>query len=246
MNKGSTKVALVTGASRGIGQAIAERLSQDSITVIINYAHSHVQAQALAETLASRGARAIALKADMGNPDDIRAMFAEVDQRVGRLDLLVNNAAVTQGAPLATISESLIEGIVAVNIKGAIVAAQEAARRLGPGGRIVNISSSTTLFPMTGGSLYTGSKAMLQLLTEVWAKELGPRGITVNSVVPGPTSPGSCDHAPTEMQALAVAASPFGRIGTASEIAAAVAFLCSDDAGWVSGQHLLVNGAASI
>ena len=99
---------------------------------------------------------------------------------------------------------------------------------------------------MVGSSLYAGSKTILKLFTEVWARELGPRGITVNSVVPGPTSPGSFDHASKEMQVQAAAASPFGRIGTAEEIAAAVAFLCSDDANWVSGQHLLVNGAATI
>lgn len=110
----------------------------------------------------------------------------------------------------------------------------------------MNISSSTTLFPITGGSLYAASKAALKTFTEVWAKELGARGITVNSVLPGPTSPGSFDDAPRELRYRAAAASPFGRIGTAAEVAAVVAFLCSKDARWISGQHLLVNGAASV
>jgi len=246
MNKLHTKVALVTGGGHGIGQAIAERLSQDGIIVIINYAHSQIEAEALARKLVKQGGKAISLKADMGNPDDVRAMFVEVDRLFDQLDILINNAAITKGAPLANITEALMDEVFAVNIKGAITASQEAAKRLGQGGRIVNISSSTTLFPMVGSSLYAGSKTILKLFTEVWARELGPRGITVNSVVPGPTSPGSFDHASKEMQVQAAAASPFGRIGTAEEIAAAVAFLCSDDANWVSGQHLLVNGAATI
>jgi 3-oxoacyl-[acyl-carrier protein] reductase len=136
--------------------------------------------------------------------------------------------------------------VLSVNVKGPLFAAQEAVRRLGPGGRIINISSTTTLFPMAGSSLYAGSKAALKTLTEVWAKELAPRDITVNTVVPGPTSPGSIDSAPQELQDRAAAASPFGRIGTTAEIAAVVAFICSPDASWVSGQHLIVNGAASI
>lgn len=246
MNKISPKVALITGAGHGIGQAIAERLSQDGITVIINYGHSQMEAEALASKLIKRGGNAVCLQADMGNPSEIRAMFVKIDRLFDRLNILINNAAVTTGAPLSEITEALINDTFAVNIKGVITASQEAAKRLGPGGRIVNISSSTTLFPMEGSSLYAGSKAMLKLFTEVWARELGPRGITVNSVVPGPTSPGSFDHVSKELQAQAAAASPFGRIGTAEEIAAAVAFLCSDEASWVSGQHLLVNGAASM
>jgi 3-oxoacyl-[acyl-carrier protein] reductase len=135
--------------------------------------------------------------------------------------------------------------VFAVNVKGMVFCAQHVLPRMPAGGRIVNISSSTTLYPIPGLSVYTATKAAVRGLTEVWAKELGGRGICVNSVVPGPTSPGMADLAPPEVMEAVKKASPFGRIGAADEIAAVVAFLCSDDARWVSGQHVLVNGAAS-
>jgi 3-oxoacyl-[acyl-carrier protein] reductase len=240
------KVAVVTGAGRGIGRAVAERLSADGATIVVNYARSQGAAQALVDAIHHRGGRAAAIQADVGRVDQVRFLFTEVDRLFGRLDILVNNAAVTKGALLEEVGESLFDQMFAVNVKGALFAGQEAARRLGPGGRIVNISSSTTVFAMPGASLYAGGKAALRTFTEVWAKELGPRGITVNTVLPGPTSPGSFDDAPAQLRDQAAAASPFGRIGTAAEVAAVVAFLCSEDARWISGQHLLVNGAASL
>jgi 3-oxoacyl-[acyl-carrier protein] reductase len=145
------KVAIVTGAGRGIGRAVTERLSADGATVVVNYAHSQGAARGLVDAIHDRGGRAAAVNADVGRVDQVRFLFAEVDRLFGRLDILFNNAAVTKAALLDEVGESLFDEMLAVNVKGALFVGQEAARRLGPGGRIVNISSSTTLFAISMG-----------------------------------------------------------------------------------------------
>ena len=187
------------------------------------------------------GATARAVQADVSDAVQVAAMFAQID----RLDCLINNAGTGIPGRLEEIRAEDIDAVFAVNVRGAAMCAQAAAARMGRGGRIVNISSSTTLYPLPGMSVYTASKAALRSFTEVWAKELGERGINVNSVLPGPTSPGMLDLATEEVRQAMALASPYGRVGHADEIADVVAFLCGSGARWISGQHIVVNGAAS-
>jgi 3-oxoacyl-[acyl-carrier protein] reductase len=235
------KTALVTGAERGIGRAIALRLAADGATVIVNFLEDSAAAQAVVDAIVAAGGVARALCADVSDPSQVKAMFGAIDA----LHLLVNNAGVGTPGALGDIDPAGFDAVFAVNVRGPMLCAQEALALMPPGSRIVNISSSTTVFPLPGMSAYVASKAALRALTEVWAKELGGRGINVNSVMPGPTSPGMADLAPPELRAIVAQSSPYGRLGSAAEIADVVAFLCGPDSRWVSGHHLLVNGAAS-
>ena len=240
------KVAVVTGAGHGLGYAIARRLADDGADLFVTYRENSDGIDDLIASVRARGGQVESVQAALVSLEQVRLVFATVDEHFGRLDILVNNAAATIGSPLLEISAAMIEDALAVNVTGTIIVTQEAARRLGVGGRIVNISSSTARFPAAGMTLYAGGKAFLDVSTVIWAKELATRGVTVNAVAPGPTSPGSIDRAPKELRDRVLQASPFGRIGSADEIAAVVAFLCRDDARWISGAHVLVNGAATI
>lgn len=239
------KVALVTGAGRGIGREIALRLAADGAMVIINYAVSRDAAEAVAAEIASLGGDAIALQADVSKRAEVVQMFEDIDRLVGRLDIVVSSAGISRKMTLEELDESAVAEMIGVNMLGPLFVASEAAKRLGEGGRIINISSSIAQFPVAGASVYSGTKAAVRIFSETWAKELGSKGITVNSVSPGATSPGMMDLSP-DYVALFEAASPFGRIGKAGEIASVVAFLASPEASWVSGAHILVNGAANI
>ena len=221
------KVALVTGSSRGIGRGIAERLARDGAAVAVNYAGSAAEADAVVHGIQAAGGRAAAIGADLSHVPEIRRLFAEVDRQLGRLDVLVNNAGIGALMPLAEVDEATWDRVFALNAKAVLFACQEAALRLGEGGRIVNLSSSSTYFPMAGTAVYAASKAVPKVFTEVLAKELGPRGITVNTVVPGPTSPGMFDGMPPDIKESAAKSSPFGRLGHSSDVAAVVAFLAS-------------------
>jgi len=235
------KVALVTGAERGIGRAIAHRLAAEGAEVIVNYPGAAEPAERVAAEIRKAGGVARTAQADVSDEAQVSAMF----QALPPLDILVNNAGIGVPAMLGEITRDMLESLFSVNVWGTVFCSQAALARMPPGGRIINLSSSTTQFPIPGISVYTATKNAVRAFTEVWAKELGGRGINVNSVMPGPTSPGMADLAPPEVKEAVKRASPFGRLGAADEIAAVVAFLCSDDARWISGQHLLVNGAAS-
>lgn len=242
----AVKVALVTGAGRGIGRAVALRLARLGFTIAVHYGRSAKEAIAVVGEIEQAGGRAQAIQGDMGRVTDIEALFGEVDAHFGRLDVLVNNAGVVQSSPLESLSEELFDKVFAVNVKGSAFAAKEAAKRLNGGGRIVNISSSRVHFPASGTTVYAGSKAAIELLTAIWARELGVKGITVNAVAPGPTIPGMFERAPESMKEEARHSSPFSRIGTADEVADVVAFLCSDEARWITGQTILVNGGITM
>lgn len=237
----SGKIALVTGAERGIGREIALRLARDGATLRVNFLADAVAAEAVCAGIRALGAEAQALQADISDADAVSGMFSQIPA----LDILVNNAGVGTPGALGDIDPAVFDSVFAVNVRGTMLCAQHAIARMPDGGRIVNISSSTTVHPIPGMSAYVASKAAVRALTEVWAKELGGRGINVNSVLPGPTSPGMADLAPPELRESVARASPWGRLGSAAEIADAVAFLCGPDARWVSGHHLMVNGAAS-
>lgn len=235
------KVALVTGAERGIGRAVALRLAAEGADVLVNYPAGADAANGVVAALRQAGGRGRAVHADVSRESEVRRMFADLD----RVDILVNNAGIGVPAALGDITEAMLDSVFAVNVKGMVFCAQAALPKMPAGGRIVNFSSSTTQFPLPGLSVYTATKHAVRGLTEVWAKELGARGICVNSVMPGPTSPGMADLAPPEVKEAVARSSPFNRIGAAAEIADVVAFLCSEQARWISGQHLLVNGAAT-
>jgi 3-oxoacyl-[acyl-carrier protein] reductase len=236
------KSAIVTGASRGIGRAIAERMARDGAAVVVNFTRGEAEANRVIAAINAEGGRAVAVKADVASPGDIGRLFTVAEDRFGRVDILVNNAAIYRQAPLAEVTEEDYEAVFAVNVRGVLFALREASRRLADGGRIINISSDLSLQPDVERAVYGASKAAVDHLTKVAAKELGRRGITVNSLLPGPTVPGMFALAPVPVQQAAAARSPFGRLGTPRDIADVVTFLASEEAGWVTGQLILANG----
>lgn len=237
----SGRVALVTGGSRGIGRAITERLARDGAHVAFTYVSNEAAAQEVASGIERAGGRAIPLRADMRELAQVRSMFDQVLQRFGRLDLLVNNAAGTNiFKPTALLSPEEYDSMFLIT-RGVYFALQEAAKRLADGGRIVNISTGGVAMPMAAGGAYIASKAAIEHFSAALAKELGPRGITVNTVRPGVTE---TDGLVLDAGSIAylVQQTPMGRLGKPADIAAAVALLVSDDAHWVTGQHVAASG----
>ncbi|MFA7586743.1 MAG: SDR family oxidoreductase [Novosphingobium sp.] len=239
------KVALVTGAGRGIGREIALRLAADGATVVVHYAHSQAGADETAARIVAAGGRAIVVQADIARRAEVAVMFATIDRDPGALDIVVNNSGVSGGGKLADLDDGDVEQIFGINMLGPLYIASEAAKRIRDGGRIINFSSTLAKYPLAGAGLYAAAKSAVQSFTESWARELGARNITVNTVIPGATSPGMMDSSP-DYRAYFENASPFKRIGTAGEIANVVAFLASPAASWVSGAHIMANGAANI
>lgn len=238
------KVAIVTGASRGIGASIAQRLAGDGATVVVNYAQSEKQAMELVGTIRASGGRASAIQASLSDPAAIPALFERAIAEHGRLDILVNNAGVGPIRPLEDIDQAHYDEVWNLNVRGVLLATQEAARRFGAdGGRIINISSALATRQRPGTSVYTASKAAVNALTRCHAAELGPRGITVNAVSPGPVDTemlrSNFPEAVLEGMAQATA---LRRLGTPEDIADVVAFLASHDGRWVTGQILEANG----
>jgi 3-oxoacyl-[acyl-carrier protein] reductase len=248
MKKLEGKVALVTGAARGIGAAIAERLAADGASVAINYATSKDDAEALAERIRGNGGKAKAIQADIGNPSQAKAFVDAAVKEFGRLDILVNNAGQFHIGPIGTVDEADVRSLFAVNVDGPIFATQAAASYFSTeGGRVINVSSIAATHPLPGLSVYSATKAALDALTRVWAAELGPRGVTVNAVAPGAVDTAMLKAATPRMggeEAVKgmVARTPLGRLGTTSDVADVVAFLASPDARWVTGQVVEVSG----
>ena len=248
MGKLTGKVAVVTGASKGIGAAIAERLAADGASVAINYATSKEDAEALAERIRGNGGKAKAIQADIGNPSQAKAFVDAAVKEFGRLDILVNNAGKFHISPIGTVDEADVRSLFAVNVDGPIFATQAAASYFSTeGGRVINVSSIAATHPLPGLSVYSATKAALDALTRVWAAELGPRGVTVNAVAPGAVDTAMLKAATPRMggeEAVKgmVARTPLGRLGTTSDVADVVAFLASPDARWVTGQVVEVSG----
>ena len=236
-------VAIVTGASGGIGAAVTERLARDGHAVIVHYIGNPATAEALVGKIEAAGGKAIGARADVSNPAEVAQLFDAAETAFGGVDILVNTAGIMQLATIAETDDALFDRTVSVNLKGSFNTLREAARRLRDGGRIVNFSSSvTTLLQPTYG-VYAGTKAAIEAMTSVMAKELRGRHITVNSIAPGPTATKLfLDGKPQEaIDALAKAA-PLERLGQPDDIANAVAFLAGPDGGWINGQTIRANG----
>ncbi len=236
------RVAIVTGGSRAIGRAIAERLADDGAAVVVNFAQGRDDADATVAAIVERGGRALAVQADLATVAGVRSLFAQAAEALGRLDILVNNAAIYRQAAFEEITEADYDAVFNLNVRGVLFCLQEAARRMADGGRIINISSDLSVQPDLQRAVYGASKAAIDHFTRVAARELGRRGITVNSVLPGPTVPGMFALVPEEIQRSAALRSPMGRLGTPGDIADVVAFLASESARWVTGQVILATG----
>lgn len=235
--------AIVTGASRGIGRAIALKLGSLGAAVVVNYVHSGPQAEAVAASIREKGGRAVSVHADVRRVSEIEALFDRAIAEFGRVNILVNNAGIGFIKKVADVSEEEFDNIFALNVKGLFFACQQAAKRLADGGKVVNISSSVTKLMLPAYGLYAATKGAVEQITRVLAKELGPRGISVNAVSPGPVDTDLFRKGKTEEQIQQLAAmAAFGRIGAPADIADAVALLVSDGAGWITGQTICVNG----
>lgn len=236
-------VAIVTGASRGIGAQIAKRLAADGFAVAINYASSAREADALVAEIGAAGGRAIAVKADVASAAEVRLLFEATEQQLGKVDVLVNNAGILKAMPLAEHSDALFEQTFAINTRGTFNTLREASARMNDGGRIVNFSSTALALNLPGYAVYNASKAAVEALTQVFAKELRGRRITVNAVAPGPVATELFLQGKSEEQIQQFAKMPpLQRLGQPEDVANVVAFLVGADAAWVNGQILRANG----
>ena len=245
MKKLEGKVALVTGAARGIGAAIAERLAADGAAVAINYAKSKNEAEAVAARIRAGGGKAKVFQADMSDSTQVKALVDATVKEFGRLDILVNNAGWGGFAPIGSVDAVHVRSLFALNVDGPIFAPQAAAARFPQeGGRVINVSSNAATHAIAGLSVYSATKSALDALTRVWAAELGPKGVTVNAVAPGPVDTDGMRGSGIGADAIKgmIARTPLGRLGTPSDIADVVAFLASSDGRWVTGQVVETSG----
>jgi 3-oxoacyl-[acyl-carrier protein] reductase len=243
MNTSNSKVAIVTGASRGIGSEIAKRLAQDGFAVVVNYASSAAEADSLVAAIQAQGGQALAVKANVASAQDVRRLFDETEQHFGGVDVLVNNAGIMALATIAETDDESVERQIDINFKGTFNTLREAAQRMRDGGRVINFSSSVVGMLQPTYGVYAGTKAAVEAMTSVFAKELRGRNITVNAVAPGPTATDLfLNGKPQEVVDRLSRLAPLERLGQPQDIAAAVAFLAGADGGWINGQILRANG----
>ncbi len=239
------KVALVTGSSRGIGAAIAEQFASEGAKVVVNYSRSEKEANAVAAAIVAKGGEAIVLKSDMSKPAEISPLFQATVKAFGKLDILVNNAAIMQRQFLEDVTAESIDAHFNINVRGYLLAAKEAARLMTSGGSIINVASAISRMAYPGAVVYTATKGALDVMSRVLAMELGPKGIRVNVLAPGSTrtdmnSAKSGKTKEEELQEIAMTA--LRRQGEPEDIALAAVFLASDDARWVTGTWLDCSG----
>ncbi|ANP86918.1 SDR family oxidoreductase [Rhizobium leguminosarum] len=242
-SKENGKVALVTGASRGIGAAVAERLAKDGFTVVINYSGNAAPAEELAQEIEQAGGKALTAKADVSDAEAVRRMFDAAETAFGGVDVLVNNAGIMMLSALAEADDANFDRQIDVNLKGTFNTLREAAKRLRDGGRVVNFSTSVVGLKLETYGVYAATKAAVETLTAIMAKEMRGRNITVNAIAPGPVATelflnGKSDELIARMAKM----NPLERLGTPEDIASAVAFLAGPDGGWINGQTLRANG----
>jgi len=247
MSKLENKVAVVTGASKGIGAAIAKHFATEGAKVVVNYASSKEGADKVVKAITDNGGIAIAVQADVSNEADVTRLFEETKKAFGTLDILVNNAVFQQYLPIEQASAAAFHQHFNVNVLGPLLTIQAAVKMFGDkGGNIINISSGASKMPMAGVSLYSASKAALDAITVSLSKELGAKHIRVNSILPGATETEGAHTAGvttgSDAEKMFVANTPLGRRGQPEDIAKAAVFLASDDAAWITGEHISVSG----
>lgn len=246
MSKLKGKVAVVTGASKGIGASIAKALATEGASVAVNYASSKEGAERVVADIAKQGGKAIAVQGDVAKPADVQHVFAQTKQAFGTVDILVNNAGIYQFAPLEAITEEQFHRQFNTNVLGLILSTQEAVKHFSAeGGTIINISSTVTAITPPNSAVYTASKGAVDAITRVLAKELGPKKIRVNAINPGMVETEGVHTAGfvgSDFQKQAEAQTPLGRIGQPDDIAPIAVFLASQDSGWLTGETLLASG----
>jgi len=243
MTQETTKVAIVTGASRGIGAAIAERLAGDGFTIIVNYSNNAAPAEALVRKIEAAGGRARAAKADVSDPAAVRALFDSAETAFGGVDVLMNNAGIMRLGKLADADDATFDEQIAINLKGSFNGMREAARRLRDGGRVINFSTSIVGTRLETYGIYAATKAAVEVMTFILAREMRGRSITVNAVAPGPTATNLfLDGKSPELIDRMAKMTPMERLGTPEDIANVVSFLAGPEGGWVNGQVLRANG----
>lgn len=243
MSENTNKVAIVTGASRGIGAAIARRLAQDGFTVVVNYSGNTAPAEEVVHKIEEEGGRAVTARADVADPEAVRRMFDAAETAFGGVDVLVNTAGIMILSTITETSDETFDRLVAVNLKGTFNTLREAGGRLREGGRIINFSTSVVGTKFETYGVYTATKAAIEILTGVMSKEMRGRSITVNAVAPGPTGTDLFLNGKSgEVIDRFAKLNPLERLGTPEDIAAAVAFLAGPDGGWINGQTLRTNG----
>ncbi len=241
----SKRVALVTGGSGGIGQAICKRLAADGFAVVVHYGSNQDGANAVVDEIKQSGGEAVAMSADMTKEDDVVKLFQQIMDTLQRIDVAVANAGVGGGGPVAELELEKFDQLIATNLRGAFLTVREAARKLADNGRIIFISSQLAMRPLPGTGAYSATKAAMDALIVSLADEVGGRGITVNSVRPGATEPGMFASSDEERKEHFRQLSPFKRLGRAEDTANVVSFVASEDASWVTGQHIRADGGAS-
>ncbi|CUU49800.1 SDR family oxidoreductase [Clostridium beijerinckii] len=237
------KVAIITGASRGIGSAIAKQLSALGAKVVVNYSNNAVKAEEVVEEITKSGEQAVAIKADVSNIKDVERLFSETITKFGKVDILVNNAGVILYKLLSDVTEEEFDKLFNINVKGTYFACQQAMKHMENNGRIINFSTSVvgSMFPTY--SVYAATKGAVEQITRQLAKEFGPKKITINAVAPGPINTELFNVGKTDEQIDAIRQmNSFGRIGEPDDIANAIEFLVSDKAQWITGQTLRING----
>jgi 3-oxoacyl-[acyl-carrier protein] reductase len=246
MSKLTGKVAVVTGASKGIGASIAEHLAAEGASVVVNYASSKSGADAVVKKITGKGGKAIAVQGDVSKSKDITKLFAETKQAYGKLDILVNNAGIYEFLPLESVTPEHFQKQFDLNVLGLLLTTQEAVKLMGAdGGSILNISSIVGQMPVPGGAVYSATKAAVDAITVSLSKELGPKKIRVNSLNPGMVETEgfhSMGEFGREFRKVIEAQTPLGRIGQPEDIGKAAVFFASGDSGWATGQTLILAG----
>lgn len=246
MGKLQNRIAVVTGASKGIGAGIAKGFAAEGANVVVNYASSKEDAERVITEIKEKGGKAIAVQADLSKAADVRRLFAETRKAFGKLDVLVNNAGIYEFATLAEITEEQFHRLFNTNVLGLILATQEAAKLFGPGGgSIINIGSTASQVTLPATAVYTATKGAVDAITHVLAKELGPKKIRVNSINPGMVETEGVrtgGFIGSEFQKQLEAQTPLGRIAQPNDIAPIAVFLASEDSGWLTGETLLASG----
>jgi|SRR5690606_3998517 len=237
------KTAIITGSSKGLGKKTALQLAQNGANVVVNYNSNQAEAQATVQQIISSGGKAIAVKADVSQSQDIAYLFDQTIEHFGQVDIVINNAGIMITKPLKDFTDEEFDRQFAINVKSVFMMMKTASERLSQNGRIINISSSTSRLSMPTYAVYSAAKAAVEQMTKVFAKEIGSRGITVNAVLPGPMNTELFTKGKSEeMISRITSLSAFNRIGEVEDIVPMILFLCSEQSQWITGQNIGANG----